>query len=95
MDMRKLIDETDFDNLNELSKRWKREPNPSSMADSQFSNAGEKATTLEKTGPIEKNPLLKENISQKSNTERVVNESILAEPRKKREVLPQIIDEDT
>lgn len=26
MDMKKLIDEADFDNINELSKRWKREP---------------------------------------------------------------------
>ena len=25
MDMRRLIDETDFDNLNELSRRWKKE----------------------------------------------------------------------
>lgn len=24
MDMRKLIDDTDFDNLNELSKKWKK-----------------------------------------------------------------------
>ena len=35
MDMRKLIDETDFDNINELSKRWKKDSNNSSLADSR------------------------------------------------------------
>lgn len=39
MDMRKLIDETDFDNLNELSKKWKKQPTPSSLSDSQYSSA--------------------------------------------------------
>lgn len=35
--MRKLIDETDFDNINELSKRWKKEANGSSLGDSKVS----------------------------------------------------------
>lgn len=32
MDMRKLIDDTDFDNLNELSKRWKKDVNRSELS---------------------------------------------------------------
>jgi hypothetical protein len=38
MDMKKLIDDADFDNLNELTRRWKKDPAPTaSLADSQFS----------------------------------------------------------
>ena len=36
MDMRKLIDETDFDNINELSRRWKKDTLRSSQNDSQM-----------------------------------------------------------
>jgi len=39
MDIKKLIDDADFDNLNQLSKRWKKESNHTSLADSQFSMA--------------------------------------------------------
>jgi len=45
MDMRRLIDETDFDNLNELSKRWKKEPVPPPPSHSQ-SQIEEKASSL-------------------------------------------------
>jgi len=34
MDMRKLIDETDFDNINELSRRWKKDTKRSSHNES-------------------------------------------------------------
>lgn len=37
--MRKLIDDTDFDNLNELSKRWKKDANRSELSESQYSQA--------------------------------------------------------
>ena len=39
MDMRKLIDDTDFDNLNQLSKRWKKEGSPGSMAESKATSS--------------------------------------------------------
>lgn len=30
MDMKKMIDDTDFDNFNELTKKWKKDPNNTS-----------------------------------------------------------------
>lgn len=93
--MRKLIDETDFDNLNQLSKRWKKEPTPpSSLSDSQYSHTIEKPSVLDKTSNNEKISF-KENISQQSNTEKIVSETVHYEHKKKREIMPQIIDEDT
>ncbi len=71
--MRKLIDQTDFDNLNQLSKRWKKEPTPqNSLSDSQYSHTIEKPSVLDKTSNNEKISF-KENISQQSNTEKMVS----------------------
>jgi len=60
MDMRKLIDDTDFDNLNELSKRWKKDSQVNSLADSQFSQHTDKPNNIfERTANIDKNIFLK------------------------------------
>lgn len=40
--MRRLIDETDFDNVNELSKRWRREGGSGSLGDSKVSVGSER-----------------------------------------------------
>jgi uncharacterized lipoprotein YehR (DUF1307 family) len=65
MDMRRLIDETDFDNLNELSKRWKKEPLPPSHSHSQL-NAEERPSLDRSSISMERAPQ-KENIPQQSN----------------------------
>jgi hypothetical protein len=74
MDMRRLIDETDFDNLNELSKRWKKEPLPTSPPLSLSSSQMDDRPSQDRTGNIEKAPQ-KENVAQQSNTERAVESS--------------------
>ena len=92
MDIKKLIDDTDFDNLNQLSKRWRKEGSPRSMATSQLSAPSEKSPATDKslherTLPA-KQPS-KENNHQHSN----LDSSTHPEPSKrKREVMPQIID---
>jgi hypothetical protein len=67
MDMRRLIDETDFDNLNELSKRWKKEPVlPASHSHSQFQPEERPSMERSTTSNMERLPQ-KENIQQQSN----------------------------
>jgi hypothetical protein len=41
MDIKQLIDGTDFDNLNELSKRWKKDSHTNSFGESQVLQTGE------------------------------------------------------
>ena len=74
--MRKLIDETDFDNLNELSKRWKKEPLPTPPPSHLPSQIDEKQSSLLERTANKAEPIpQKENLSQQSNTERVLGDS--------------------
>jgi len=59
MDMRKLIDETDFENLNELTRRWKKDSNPTSLANSQLSQRPELTHSMQQ---IAEQIPLKENV---------------------------------
>ena len=92
--MRKLIDETDFDNINELSRRWKKDTQRSSQNDSQ----------LEHSSPSgQENAILNMNVSHSVKEEDHYQpskdvssiKSGVESKRTKREVIPQVIDEDT
>lgn len=64
MDVRKLIDDTDFDNINELSKKWKKESHHTSKADSDFDASTSRVKSDIK--PDETSAKLKENIHQQA-----------------------------
>ena len=99
--MRKLIDDTDFDNLNQLSKRWKKDGSPGSLADSK---AESKASSYHTDRPCKHRPTttsatqpaFKENQQETANLESPQKEIVsVVEGKRKREVMPQVIDEDT
>lgn len=74
MDMRKLIDDTDFENINELTRRWKKESNPTSLAHSQLSQRPEHGQSIQQI-PEQQLPF-KENIYHQPQVEdsRVVSD---------------------
>ena len=88
MDMRRLIDETDFDNLNELSRRWKKEPTLTpALTHSDLPHKDTPKDTLSHIHPHKDIPhkdshLQKENLAAESNSERfLAGESRCSETR--------------
>ena len=96
MDMKKLIDDTDFDNLNQLSKRWKKDGNNnSSLVDSKASSVH--TETVSKPKHSQTQPAFKENMQKSSNispNRESKDEStvVMDMPKRKREVMPQVFD---
>jgi hypothetical protein len=92
MDMKKLIDDTDFDNINELSKRWKKESHHTSTLGPPSENSSlhmQENTYEEKSKQTQKESGQEQVHCQKSK-------DVPAESRRgKREVVPQVMDEDT
>jgi hypothetical protein len=92
MDMRKLIDDTDFDNLNELTKKWKKDSHNTSKSESEFEGSSSRARS--EISQDESSVKLKENVHQQTSVP-IVSKETSGDFKRKREVMPQVIDEDT
>lgn len=93
--MKKMIDDVDFDNVEQISKRWKKDTVKHTPAnshnDSISSDLAEMLNTTEKENMLQDSNILKSTVYEKDQSVTCNNDIA----PKKRQVMPQVMDEDT